>query len=67
MLTKNTDTEFGHAQEFHHINTNYFKDSETNHPTRLTAITRDLNDLCQQVQAGEGQTSEALNCIEHKL
>ena len=42
-----TDTEFEHAQEFHHINTNDFEDSETNNPTRLTAITRELDDLHQ--------------------
>ena len=52
-----TDTEIEHGQEFHHINTNDFEDSETNNPARLTAITRELDDLCQQVQAGEGQPS----------
>ena len=58
-----TDTEIEHAQEFHHD----FKDSEPNNPTRLTAITREFDDLCQQVQAGEGQPLEALNCIACKL
>ena len=38
-----TDTEKGHAQEFHHD----FEDSEANNPTRLTAITRELDDLHQ--------------------
>ena len=42
-----TDAEIEHAQEFHHINTNDFEDSDTNNPTRLTAITRELDDLCQ--------------------
>ena len=26
-----------------------------------------MDDLCQHIQAGEGQPSEDLNCIEHKL
>ena len=42
-----TDTEIKHAQEFHHINTNDFQDSVTNNPTRLTAITRELDNLFQ--------------------
>ena len=42
---KITDTEIEHVQEFHHVNTNDFEDSETNNPTRLTAITRELDDL----------------------
>ena len=44
---KTTDTEIEHAQKFHHVNTNDFKDSEPNNSTRLTAITRELDDLCQ--------------------
>ena len=44
-----------------------FKDWESNNPTGLTAITRELDDLCQQVQAGEGHPSEAVHCIECKL
>ena len=43
-----TDTEIEHAQEFHHVSTNDFKESEPNNtPTRLTLITRELNDVCQ--------------------
>ena len=64
---KTTDTETEHAQEFHHVHTTDFEDSEPSNPTKLTAITRKLDDLCQQVQAGEGQPSRALNCLEHKL
>ena len=60
---KTTDTEIEHAQELHHD----FEDSDTYNPTRLTAITRGLDDLCQCVQAGEGQPSEALNCTDCKL
>ena len=61
-----TDTEIEHAQEFNHVNTNDFKELEPNNPARLTTTTRDLDDL-HQVQAGEVQPSEALNCIGCKL
>ena len=44
------------------MDTAHFEDLEHNNPTRLTAITSKLDDLCQQVQAEEGQPSEALNC-----
>ena len=40
---KTTDTEIKHAQEFHHD----FEDLEPINTTRLTAITRELDDLCQ--------------------
>ena len=33
----------------------------------LTSLTRKVDDLCQQVQAGEGQPMETLNHIECKL
>ena len=42
-----TDTEIEHAQEFHHVNINDFKEAEPNNPTRLMTITRELDDLCQ--------------------
>ena len=44
---KTIDAAIEHAQEFHHINTNDFENSEINNPTRLTAITRELDGLCQ--------------------
>ena len=44
---KTTDTEIEHAQEFHHLNTNDFGESDPNNPTTLTTITRELDDLCQ--------------------
>ena len=44
---KTIDAETKHTQEFHHINTNDLEDTETHNPTRLTAITRELDDLCQ--------------------
>ena len=64
---KTTDTEIEHTQEFFHVNINNFKESEPNNPTRQTTITRDLDDLCQWIQAGEGHSLEALNYIEHEL
>ena len=64
---KNTDTEIEHVQEFHHVSPNDFEESNPNNPTKLTLITKELDDLHQQNQAGEGQPSEALNCIECKL
>ena len=44
---KTTETETVHAQDFHHVNTNDFKESEPNNPARLTTITRKLDDLHQ--------------------
>ena len=61
------DANIEQTQDFHHVNTNDFKESDPNNPTRLTLITRELNNLCQGIQAGEGQPSEALNHIESKL
>ena len=51
-------------QGFHPVETDHYEDLEHNNPARLTAITRELDDLCQQVQAEEGQPPEAFNCIE---
>ena len=39
------DTETEHAQEFHQVNPNDFKESDHNNPTRLTLITREVDDL----------------------
>ena len=60
-----TYTEIEHAQELHHMSG--FEDSEPNNPTRLTAIIRELDNLCHSVQAGEGQSLETLHCIECQL
>ena len=43
---KVTDTEIEHAEEFHHGDTNDFEESDPNNPTRLTILTRELDDLC---------------------
>ena len=34
---------------------------------RFTTLTREINDLCQRVEAGEGQPAENLDCIQHEL
>ena len=33
-------------QDFHPVDTDYIEDLEHNNPVRLTAITRELDDLC---------------------
>ena len=38
-----------------------------NNQVKLTALTREVNDLCQWVDAGEGQPAESLDCIECEL
>ena len=64
---KTVDTDIDQAQEFHLVNANDFEESEPNNPTRLALLTRELDDLHQQVLAGEGQPMEALHCIGCKL
>ena len=34
---------------------------------KLTALTCEINELCQQVEADEGQPAESLDCIEWEL
>ena len=58
------DTNVEVMQDFHVVETDYFEHLEHNNPTRLTAITSELDDLCQQVQAEEGQPFGTLNHIE---
>ena len=62
-----TDTDIEDMQDFHPVETDHLGDIEHNNPARLTAITRELDDLWQQVQAEEGQPSEALNYIDWEL
>ena len=61
---ENADTDIENTQDFHPVNTDHFKDLQHNNPTNLTALTREVDDLCQQVQAGEGQPTETLNHIK---
>ena len=51
------------TQDYHPVETVL----EYNNPTELTALTRELDDLHQQVQAEQGQPTETLNHIECKL
>ena len=43
------------------------KDPVYNNQDKLTSLTGEINDLHQQVDAGEGQPVETLDCIEHGL
>ena len=44
-----------------------FENAEQENHTNLAILTQNLDDLCHRVQAGEGEPTEALNCIECKL
>ena len=57
------DTNVENTQDYHPVETVL----EHNSPAKLTALTREIDDLCQWVQAEEGQPMETLNCIECKL
>ena len=48
------DTDVKVTQNLHPVETDYFEDLEHNNPTKLTAISRELDDLWQQVQDEEG-------------
>ena len=61
------DTDVEDTQDFHPVETDHSEDLEHNNPAKLTALTRELDDLCQRVQAVEGQPTESLNLIEHEL
>ena len=61
------DTNVEDLQHFHPEETNHFEDAEFDNPARLTAITRELDDLHQRIQAEEGQPTEYLHCIEQEL
>ena len=63
--TKDTDIE--NTPDFHPVDTDNFENLQHNNPAKLTILTREVDDLHQWVQAGEGQPTETLNYIEHKL
>ena len=48
------DTDVEVQQDFHPEDTAQFELLENNNPARLTAITRELDDLHQRIQAEEG-------------
>ena len=64
---KASDTDIEDMPDFHPVETDHLRDLEHPNPARLTAITRELDDLHQQVQGEEGQPLEALNHIEKEL
>ena len=41
------DTDIENTQDFHPVNTDHFKDLQHNNPMNLTALTREVDDLCQ--------------------
>ena len=53
--------------DYHHQDMDSFENAEQDNHTNLATLTWDLDDLCHRVQAGEGQPTEALNHIEHKI
>ena len=61
------DTNIEVPQDFNPEGTDHFEDLEHNNPARLTAITRELDDLCQRIQAEEGSPMESLCHIEQEL
>ena len=61
------DTDVNILHDYHHEGTSDFENVELENYTKLATLTRELDDLCHRVQAGEGQPTEALYCIEHKL
>ena len=61
------DIDVNILHDYHHEDTNDFENVEKENHTNLAALTRELDDLCHRVHAGEGQPKEALHHIECKL
>ena len=61
------DTDVNIMHDYHHEDTNDFENVEKENHANLEALTRDLDDLCHKVQAGEGKPTEVLYHIEHKF
>ena len=61
------DTEANFPHDYHHEDTGDIETIGQEHHTKLANLTWELDDLHHRVQAGEGQPTEALNCIECKL
>ena len=57
------DTDVNIPHDYQHEGMNDFENIEQENHTNLAASTRKLDDLCQRVQAGEGQPVEALHHI----
>ena len=67
FIWKKKDIDVYIPQDFHHEDADNFENVEHENPTNLAAITRELDDLCHRVHAGEGQPTEAPHHIECKL
>ena len=61
------DADVNTPHDYHHEDTGDFENVEQENHTNLGGLTRELDDLCHRVKAGEGQPVEALYCIECKL
>ena len=44
---KTTDTDIENTHDFHPVNTEHFEDLQHNNPANLTALTKEVDDLCQ--------------------
>ena len=44
---KTADTDIENTQDFHPVETDHFEDLQHNNPAKLTALTREVDDLCQ--------------------
>ena len=64
---KGKDIDVNILHDYHHEDTNDFESVEQENHTNLAVLSRELDDLCHRVQAGEDQPTEALHHIEHKL
>ena len=54
------DTDGNILHDCHHEDTGDFENVEWENHRNLATLTRELDDLCHRVQAGEGQPTEAL-------
>ena len=50
---------------YHHEDMDNFENAGQENNTNFANLTQELGDLCNRLQAGEGQPTEALNHIEH--
>ena len=61
------DTDVEVQQDFHPKDIAPYEDVEHTNPTRLTVITKELDELHQRIQAEEGQPNESLHHIEQEV
>ena len=53
--------------EYHHKDIDNFQNVEHENHTTLKTLTRELDNLWHRVETAEGQPTEAINGLEHKL